>query len=532
MPTLDYLDFELSIGHSDAGVFPLTVLHSPAGEATASLQLPWPNAHPSALLAELQEAILSAASTDGAALVREFGETLFRALFRDDVGACYDASKAAARAQGKGLRLKLRIEPLALLALPWEALYDPRAAEYVCLSRYTPLVRYLAVRQPGHPLAVQPPLRILAMAANPAGTPELDIRQEKVRLGQALAALRERGQVELVWLAGQNWRDLQEALQTGPWHIFHFVGHAIFDATAGEGALLLSDHQGDAQALRATEFARLLDDQPALRLAVLNACESAAGDEQNAFSSLAAALVRRGLPAVIAMQTAITDQAAVEFSRSFYGALSNGLPIDAATGEARKAMSLVRANSLEWVTPVLHMRAPDGRLWETPATTATTRAPSGGGATSPTPRSEPTLNANIHIGGNASNSLFITGSGNTVNASPPAQAGSITAAEQAQIEEQVSQLLFALRTLRGQLDAARLQMAELQLKLLQNELVKPQAAGGPDGATIMLVGDWLHENMPGLAEPLARFFATPAVSAVLTRAGAPVVQWAQRTWRM
>lgn len=47
----------------------------------------------------------------------------------------------------------------------------------------------------------------------------------------------------------------------------------------------------------------------------------------------------------------------------FYESLADGLPIDAAVSEARKAISVGLANSLEWGTPVLHLRAADGVLF-------------------------------------------------------------------------------------------------------------------------------------------------------------------------
>ncbi|MCB0231437.1 MAG: CHAT domain-containing protein, partial [Anaerolineae bacterium] len=167
---------------------------------------------------------------------------------------------------------------------------------------------------------------------------------------------------ELVWLPGQTIQDLQTALQGGPWHVFHFVGHAAADGGSGEGVLLLADEQGKPDPLSATQLGRLLADQRSLRLAVLNACQGAKGNEQSLFSSLAAGLVRRGLPAVLAMQYDISDRAAVEFTGSFYSALAANLPIDAATSEGRKAIAALE--SAEWGTPLLIMRAPDGVIWD------------------------------------------------------------------------------------------------------------------------------------------------------------------------
>jgi tetratricopeptide (TPR) repeat protein len=94
----------------------------------------------------------------------------------------------------------------------------------------------------------------------------------------------------------------------------------------------------------------------------LNSCEGARGSEGDPFSGTAATLVRRGVPAVVAMQYQITDSAAIEFSRAFYESLADGLPVDAAVTEARVAVSM--GSMLEWGTPVLYLRSPDGRIFD------------------------------------------------------------------------------------------------------------------------------------------------------------------------
>ena len=63
------------------------------------------------------------------------------------------------------------------------------------------------------------------------------------------------------------------------------------------------------------------------------------------------------------MQYEISDQAAVTFAREFYDALARGTPVDEAVAAARKRFTLSHRGSTEWATPVLHMRAPDGRLF-------------------------------------------------------------------------------------------------------------------------------------------------------------------------
>jgi hypothetical protein len=523
MRPLDYLQFELHLSAHAAGVYIAAVLHSPAGEAVTQMTWPWSSAHFAQQLQTLQT-MLTATPTIGASqFARSFGEMLFRSLFDGDVGACFEASKATARTQGKGLRINLRIDPPALLGAPWELLFDPRAAEFIALTRDTPLVRYLAVPQPIQPLAVTPPLRILGLAASPPGVPKLDLVQERLRLDQALAPVVGQGRAEVVWLPGQDWRTLQQSLQGDIWHMIHFVGHAFYDAARGEGTLLLAGEDGAPWPLGATELARLLDRQPGLRLVVLNACEGARGDEQQAFSSLGAALVRRGLPAVIAMQYPISDRAALEFSRSFYGALAAGLPVEAATGEARKAMSLSTPYSLEWLAPVLFLRASDGRLWDGPAggedhapTDATRRAQQ---ALPMQQEVAPQANANIQIGGSVSGSTIITGSDNQVVTGGASAPTTSNADDARWFEEQFEQLRFALRTLRGQMDRTTLQMAELQLKLLQGEFAKSSTNHSPDVTEIVDALEWLLKHVPDLTQPLRRFLRAPVTRRALEKTG-------------
>ena len=50
------------------------------------------------------------------------------------------------------------------------------------------------------------------MVASPKGVQELDVDLEKQLLEQAVADLQEQGLVELVWLEGETWRDLQRNL--------------------------------------------------------------------------------------------------------------------------------------------------------------------------------------------------------------------------------------------------------------------------------------------------------------------------------
>lgn len=363
---MEYLDFDLEI-EPDAGRDYRLRAFSTEGEARAMMRFPFDELALKNHLLQLQNALLRSGGqrrrllTNEEQAVRAFGQALFETLLSGDVRRCYDRSRAKADQTGKGLRLRLRIQAPELAALPWEYLYDQDEAEYLCLSPVTPLVRYIELSKPVQPLAITPPLRILGMIASPSTLDALDVTREQERMHAALQSLG--AQVELTWLKGQTWRDLQQAMWGGPWHIFHFIGHGGFDPHTDEGVLALANDQGQAHLLPAAHLGRLLANHPSLRLVVLNACNGATGGQRDVFSSTAATVARRGIPAVLAMQEEITDRAAIELTRTFYAALAHGLPVDAAVSAAREAISVGIANSLEWGTPVLYLRASTGILF-------------------------------------------------------------------------------------------------------------------------------------------------------------------------
>ncbi len=365
----NYLDFELRINRGKGREYPVSIIDSPAGEAGETMRFPFDELILEKRLLSLQIALLRSGGKRRLVKsveeqeVQDFGKNLFAALICGEVRSRYDVSLSKAAQQGKGLRLKLRIQSPEMAALPWEFIFDDRQGEYLSLSRKTPIVRYIELSQPVQPLLVTPPLRILGMIAAPLDLCSIDKEREKLRIEKAVEDLEKRGLVQLTWLPGQTWRDMQRAMRSGPWHIFHFIGHGGFDSQKDEGLICLADEHGKNHPLSASKLGMLLANHYPLRLVLLNACEGARGGNRDIFSSSASILVRRGIPAVIAMQYEITDRAAVEFARAFYESLAEGLPIDASVGEARMSISLAIDNTLEWGAPVLYMRSPDGILF-------------------------------------------------------------------------------------------------------------------------------------------------------------------------
>jgi hypothetical protein len=418
------------------------VVDSPAGEASTEVRFPYDGLTLSNKLQALQIALLrsggrrrSVPSSDDRA-VQELGHDLFQTLFSGEVASRLHVSRIIASREGRGIRIKLRMSEPELLALPWEYLYDETRGDYLALGVGTPVVRYVPLPQLIRPLEVTPPIRVLGMIAAPRDLGEIDAARERQRLEVALGPLRQRELVALEWVPGETWSDLQQALWRGPWHVFHFIGHGAFSRARGTGLVFLSGDDGMARELSATDFARLLADHDPLRLAVLNSCDTAQGSQADVFSSTATTLVRRGTPAVVAMQFQITDDAAVQFSRVFYAAVAHGMPIDAAVAEARKSVALQVANSYEWGTPVLFMRSRDGVLFRVPEFADSPRAEEEvQRQLQPEPEHEPITATSGAEAGAAASRAATAGSARATNkTSEPTGAGQVTAATSPTVE--------------------------------------------------------------------------------------------------
>ena len=368
---LTFLDFDLVIERSEHR-YRAHVLASPAGQATHEFDLPFDKRDLRIFVLQIAALSRQVRRIDSPAMkeVKSFGGNLFDAIFDGQVLTCLARSMDRVADRSSGLRIRLRIDDrgettgVALSDVPWEFLYDASNNSFLSLSDRSPIVRFPDLPRPTEALAVEAPLRILVMISSPGGVPELDVELEWEKLSQAVGDLRQQGLVALERLNRPTLEALQRQLRRGgPYHIFHFIGHGRFNEAAQDGELLFEDDAGKGQPASGEFLAVLLARHPSIRLAVLNACEGGRTSSEDPFAGTAQTLVQAGIPAVIAMQFAITDQSAIEFSKEFYAALVDGYAVDAAVSEARTAI-YTRVSPVEWAIPVLYMHSPDGVLFE------------------------------------------------------------------------------------------------------------------------------------------------------------------------
>jgi hypothetical protein len=365
---IEYLDFEINIQKADESSYKVRV-NSQGGRAETRFSDPFTADKRVIFRQTLTSASLRtsarvrSSSAPEVKTMKELGATLFENTFSDQVKEFYYQCLGQAHQQARGLRLRLAVDP-SLDDLPWEFLYSPQK-EFLGLDPRTPIVRFIELPTPAAPLKVDLPLRILVVVASPKDLTPLDVEAEKSRIAAALDPLQSQGFVRVSYLEGPDtWTRLIDALRPNETHILHFIGHGAFDEVNEEGVLLMESEAGEMQPIGSDLIRILMQGKSRLRVAVLNSCLGAQASEAEPFSSVAAAMVRAGIPAVIAMQFEVSDRAAEIIGGTFYKSLALNFPVDAALTEARRQIALVERDSLEWATPVLFMQVPDGQLFD------------------------------------------------------------------------------------------------------------------------------------------------------------------------
>ena len=287
-------------------------------------------------------------------LREKVGRTLFDTIFTGEVLKKWNQSWGLVNGgtAADGLSLSLLFEDPDLALLPWELLHDPDNG-FLAASASAAVSRYLAVQEP--PLMVQQkPLRILIIVESPKGNGLPPISDQEVDfLTQVLTAVPE---VSVSLLKNPDNEAIQTELQKEP-HVIHFLGHGT------SSQLALIDKDDHIRLINDQEFGALFLGRRSVRLVVLNACASSQAADGGLFSGIGPALVRAGVPAVVAMQyPTVQLDTASKFSRALYRALVNGRQVDAAVNEGRNLIASDSLQSRDWSTPVLYLGTRSRRI--------------------------------------------------------------------------------------------------------------------------------------------------------------------------
>jgi CHASE2 domain-containing sensor protein len=332
--------------------------------------------------------------------LKKVGVHLFNSLFHGTILNKFNVAFGKIQDnESMGLRIRLLIAPPAIAALPWELLYDPDRDRFLATWNKTPVTRFIKNSEGNRQLAIKPPVRVLVAIPGVSG---LDVAAEERIVRSAFKELESKGLVHLEFMPGRvSATTIANKLNEGPpFHIFHFIGHGCFKTGEEEGYLLVNPDSETEDAeeyeppqmdqlewLCAEDFADLFMNHPSMKLIVLNSCKGAQVSSIKPLAGVVPKLFGREIPAVVAMQYPIYDDAALRFSSQFYRTLCKGYErglIDAAVTSARNLMHLKARNELSFATPVLFMRSDSGAIFDlkekepAPIPVSVTLGPGGG----------------------------------------------------------------------------------------------------------------------------------------------------------
>lgn len=362
---MKFADFDIEVTRADDGKY-LAAARSESGDAEVAFGPPLSEEESSNFFGIFgrRRRLTRRIDKPEVQLAKSFGAALYNSIWRERLLVLYEQTAQSARSRGLGLRIRLRLRAVPELAdLPWELIYDSSRNLFPLIAHDRSLVRYLESSDPISPLVVRGPLEILVMASQPAGTAALNAAKERAALRFELASLESACLIRVTEVEGGRLEDLRSSLRKSAFHVFHFIGHGYFSEPIDEGGLVFEDKTHRPHDVSAQMLGNILSGFSSLRLAVLNCCESARTSLKDPYSGTAQTLIQQGLPAVVAMQFEVTDDAAIKFAGEFYKGLAEGLPVDAAVSLARGHI-FSTGNPLEWATPAVFMRTVDGVLFD------------------------------------------------------------------------------------------------------------------------------------------------------------------------
>ncbi len=295
--------------------------------------------------------------------LRTAGEQIFKSLFQGRVGSLFTFARSKV-SQNSGLRIRIVISSGILSRLPWEFLYDDK---FIAIYSNTPIVRSVPDALVDRNKRIIRKLKILVIISSPNDKGTLNVDREIRYMKSELADLESLGLLELSFLKNTTIDRLQKTLKND-FDIFHFIGHGEFDESAGKGSIVLEDDSGSSKNYDGETLASLLSEAN-VKLAILNACDTARSAESGYLLGVAHSLLRGGVPTVIAMQFKIPDMAAILFTKQFYGELAERDTIEVAITKARQYMAgNLGIDTKDWGTPVIYETVLDDFLFSPKAT--------------------------------------------------------------------------------------------------------------------------------------------------------------------
>ncbi len=272
------------------------------------------------------------------------------------------------------LEFHIQDEGSVLQAYPWELLHD--SEKFLFEGKRAFPVRHVDFEESITPFELTEVLRTLYIAPRPdmsfyEGYANLPVLE---RLHLEYLSRYYPDHLVLESLPANTLDALQKHLMGSKIHVVHIDAHGGFGwlcqcqrlnpprakecATCGQtrpdgqrdqGYLAFETADGKVDWVSGEELGKRLHGR-GIQLVVLSACRSALVGGASTFNSVAGALVKNRVPAVVAMQFSIKVNQAEKFVEFFYWALMNGMPLTQAVAESRIALTK------DWYRPVLYLR--------------------------------------------------------------------------------------------------------------------------------------------------------------------------------
>jgi WD40 repeat protein len=295
--------------------------------------------------------------------IDHFGKALYSWMFPYPIDTLFTRAEGIAEGKKLKLRLRLRIEDHGIASLPLEFL--KKGHHFLAANPNIALCRYLNFSEPPNKIKSQvSPLHMLVIIADP--------NDQKARLNpetwenlirNALIEASANNRITFDFVTSATTENIYSAINKKMPNIIQFIGHGVYKNNIGHLALV-NGINGGINLVDDEEFAKIfLDAKEHLGLINLATCESATSDDPQGFLGIAPRLVKRGFPAVIAMQYKVHVETIKIFLNDFYRSIAERKPVDLATQLAREAILQSGLYSCEFATPVLYMRANNGDIF-------------------------------------------------------------------------------------------------------------------------------------------------------------------------
>lgn len=293
----------------------------------------------------------------------EIGVQLFDHVFQGEVLRLYN------RVPTQSFSIQIATDEPNVQRMPWEFI-RPRDRLAVP-NRERCVVRVLPICAPADPAPSKSlkKLKVLLAVADPIDQEGVTWQDVEHIIRRAFEAQTE-GLAILKVIPGTTSEALRKALEADSYDVFHFLGHGC--VVDGEGRLVLVDlATKKSDFITAKQVAIVLSGQN-LRLVILSACLTGAGNIRDDFGPVANALLSAGIPAVVANQTSIPTKSVAPFVGALYSRLLRDGNIDTAVMSGRVALqdelrkTIPAASAVvEWGIPALY-RLPGGEQLFTP----------------------------------------------------------------------------------------------------------------------------------------------------------------------